>query len=442
MSSKIKDLLRKEGPLSWRDLKTRLNCPKASLTKTLETLIDDGTIVRALKNKSIVYALAPSQIQLRLQKLIKNAVESFSFYPLETVSTSYSTLSYRKYSVATLTADGINSLLQQQFSQELSRITSHYKENEQLRLRKILGKVALKGLNICVRQPDHPSHGDVGKKLKSQLLENPEKRLQITKNLGLFLELGLGKLSPIFTRNKGPLRLLALELQRKITLEFPPETLSFKQLFKSPGFSRREKDFLESFLEKVRQIHFMLILPFGLPDLEKPHVVNTAESYEHFASWMERLKSGTLHIKHANFLFVRGARNVKEFINALRQPGVPWIDGSIRKPRLDRLLSQVNYSPMEVNLKLVVDLREPWDLKFIYKNHPQGKNPKFYEEILSLIDVRRTEAKEKRWLDIPDGKSISKMMMTSKGFLIYRKGQKQPEVVGPMANTDDQGPFS
>jgi predicted heme/steroid binding protein len=145
----------------------------------------------------------------------------------------------------------------------------------------------------------------------------------------------------------------------------------------------------------------------------------------------QELHSARADIEHANFLFTKGASHLKQFISALKERDVRG------KLKLNRLFLEANISPVEVNSKLVIDLREPWDLKFLYKNHPQGEDPEFYEEILSLIDIQRSEAQKKGWLDISDGERVIKIEFTTKGFLVYKEGQSQPEVIGPITPVDD-----
>ena len=172
-------------------------------------------------------------------------------------------------------------------------------------------------------------------------------------------------------------------------------------------------------------------MPFGFPELEETRLKNAAERFESFTIWLQRLKNGTLDIEHATFLFSEGARNIKRFIAALRDP-------DFRKLKLKRLLSPPRMSPMEVAPHLIVDLREPWDLLFLYKGHPRGEQPEFYSEILSLVRARRNDAIQKGLIMVPVERIIRRILLTSKGFLIYYKGQKKPEIIGPNkhANSD------
>jgi hypothetical protein len=75
-----------------------------------------------------------------------------------------------------------------------------------------------------------------------------------------------------------------------------------------------------------------------------------------------------------------------------------------------------------------MDLREQWDLRFLYKKHPQGKQPELYSEILSLIRKRRKKASNLR---LPENATVSRVVLTRKGFLVYYEGQEQPEIIGP-----------
>jgi len=378
--------------------------------------------MKAVNAKSeTVYVLAPSQIQMQLRKLITRVLQPLSLYPLPAVATSYSTLSYGDYPTDALVANEANLILQHQFSHEINKILDRYRDSQQRQLKKLFGKVALKGLILYL----HDRHPIVRRPIEGQLKAHPEKTPQVIHyNLDLLLEYGLRKFAPSFTQKKSHLRLLILELKKILPPECFPSTPAIMERAESTKFSRMDKKLLASFLDQISQIKFMLIVPFGFPELQETRLEHAAERFESFVLWKQKLKDGTLDIEHATFLFDQGAHNIKRFIAALRDP-------DFRKLKLKRLLAPSPTSPMEVDLHLKVDLREAWDLLFLYKGHRQGKQPEFYSEILSLVRARRNDALKKGLLKIPDKRIVRKILLTSKGFLVYYKGQKQPEITGP-----------
>lgn len=94
------------------------------------------------------------------------------------------------------------------------------------------------------------------------------------------------------------------------------------------------------------------------------------------------------------------------------------------------MLFSSSTSPIEEEPHLLVDLREPWDLLFLYERYARGEQPEFYSEILLLVEKRRDEAKLKGELTIPTKGKATRTMM-QRGFLIYYEGREQPDFVGP-----------
>jgi hypothetical protein len=158
---------------------------------------------------------------------------------------------------------------------------------------------------------------------------------------------------------------------------------------------------------------------------------------------LRQVLARALDLKHASFLLNCGTPNLKKFVNVLRDQS---FNGS-KSPASQRNL-EVSHLPsrlskkskrrlsesegMERNFRLIVDTREPWDLMFLYYNHPRGKDPSFYSEILSLVQKQRSETQLKETLSIPrDDEVVSKRALTRKGFLTYHNGREQPEIEGP-----------
>jgi DNA-binding MarR family transcriptional regulator len=145
--SRMLELLGKNGGLTWSDLRKELGIPKSSLSRNLQKAINEGTIELGVnaENKP-VYVLSRSEVQKRLRKSIALVLESVSLYPLETVATSYGTLSGEDHIVEASIMNTVNFILQKQHGHKISEILRQYRDTERLQLFKIFANVTLDGL--------------------------------------------------------------------------------------------------------------------------------------------------------------------------------------------------------------------------------------------------------------------------------------------------------
>jgi len=423
---RLLELLREKGSLTRSAIRSELGCPESSLTETLTRALEEGKIETEVKARfkqgkiktkaknQLVYRLSQSQAQTDLKNLITNALEPLSLHPLPTVSTSYTTFSHGWHTIDALLLEDINLILHDQFSCSMRQVWGRFVD-QSVRLKELFVKVALHGLAICLESSD----SSVRRPIEHKIEAHPEKLRQIVHdNLDLLLTQSLRNLAPSFAQKKAHLQLLAFELQRILPLESFPATFTQKDRELS-RFSSSNLKMLMDFLGKVSEVKFMVMLPFGFPELDEIRLQIETEILESFNLWMRKLKEGTLDLEHSSFLFIQGARNLKRFIVALKNPDFK---------KLKRVLKPRPAPPMEVDLHLVMDLREQWDLRFLHEKHAQGKQPELYSEILSLIRKRRKEASNLR---LPENATVNRVVLTRKGFLVYYEGQEQPEIIGP-----------
>lgn len=444
---KIEELLRTEGPLPPVAIMARLGITKGRLSQIHKQQTGKRIIDILNAQGKLAYALLPSSSNAGLKQSIVNALKILSLYPLETIATSYTTLSEGDYIADLSAAAGVNFVLQQQFSRKVTMILSRYNEEEQLRLLRAFGNVALNGLKYCL------THNVAGmdSRVEKQISGHPEKTFPIIqKDLELFLEYGLKDFVPSFVQQRSHLRLLASALGRILPENSFSALPVAGQTHEPVTLMDRDNELLRGFIDQLGQIKFMLVVALGFPELDgslqsaiETSPINAEETLQSFDLWMQRLKEGTLDSEHAAFLFDYGARNLKKFINELKDPILNKLtDPASKKTQLRRLHLPSDFSSLrhelspleeiEKNLRFTIDLREPWDLLFLYDKHSRGKRPEFYSEILSLVQKRRNEAKLKGFLPIPGKeKTVRKLGMTRRGLLVYYEGQEQPEIIGP-----------
>lgn len=434
---KIIELLRVE-PRTRDDLLRILRCPKGRLSQILKEQTERDVIRRVVNPKNeIVYALSASGAQGQLKESICAALKSLPLYSLETIATSYATLPEDDYAPDISVYIGVNFILQHQFSLEMAKILSQYKQEDQLRLLRALGSAVLNGLNYCLKN----NVAGLEKKLRNQIANHPDRIFQIIrKDLPLLLEYGLKDLVLSFVQKKSHLRLLAAELG-KLLAEGNFLTMgSSDQANKSVKFLRQNDELLRDFLGKLGKTKFMLVVQFGETELEENCRTNPEKSLRSFDLWMQRLQDG-IPTEHAWFLFEHGARNLKGFIKALRKAlrnpkFVESKDDISKKAALKDLYlpksifraekQENDMLELEEDLRFAVDLWENWDLQFLYDKHPRGKQPEFYSEILSLVQKRRNQALPK------NERKVTEIRMTRRGLLIYREGQNEPEIISPI----------
>jgi hypothetical protein len=425
---------KKEG-LTWGVLMEKLGCGRSTLSRNINKAISEGGVIEVNLEGKTVYVLSSSQVQELLRQKIAQALDSVSLYPLGTVATSYGTLYGEEYTVEASIMEAVNFILQQQQGRKIWKIFSDYREKERLQLLKVFAAVVLEGLHYCLREGIVSTES----KFENQLRVNPKTIFQIiSRNFDLFLECGLSKVAPSFDK-KSHLRILVLELKKTLLEEYFPAK-NLERHMAGMEFSSQDQRLLSDFLDKFGETRFMLVVPFGFPKLEESGLESAAENFQRFNLWMQRLKEGPFDLKHASFLFVDGTRNLKRIIKVLKSKS------DFRKPTdinlamkgLRRLLAPSHLSPTKAELRLAVDLREPWDLLFLYERHPRGKQPNFYSEIYSLVKNRRDEAIRRKLLTIPTKEeNIRKIVMTRTGFMVYYKGQDRPELLGPHDHTKE-----
>jgi hypothetical protein len=425
------ELLEKMGPLTREALLKGSGCPEGSLSRNLSSFMAKGTIVKAVTvENETVYVLAASQIQIRLRKSVLDAMQSLSLYPIETLATSYGTFSDEDYLTGISAIQGINLVQQCQYGHEVTKILNCYEDSKQLRLQTLFAKVILGGAAYCLQH----RVSSMRRAIENQLKARPQRKLQIIRNnLEFFLEQGLRDVAPDFAQNKVHLRLLSLYLQSALPEESLRAARTTSQRSEPIRFSQEDKNLLHDFLSQLSRIRFMFVVPFGFSELEDAGLVSVADKMQCFESWMQRLKEGTLDTEHASFLFNSGTVNLKRFAKVLWDQDLRRLrDSNSKRRQLKHLLFSSSPFPIEEEPHLLIDLREPWDLLFLYERHAQGERPEFYSEIFSLVEKRRNEAKLKGFLQIPSKeKTVSKRIMTRNGFLIYYEGQEQPEIIGP-----------
>ena len=437
-------LLEEEGELTWDALLHKLHCGKSALWRSLEMGKRDHLVVRRINAQDeIVFALSPSWTQQKLKTSIGDALKPLSLYPLETVATSYTSGLEGDCTDDASILQGISFILQKQYSLEMAKILGRYGGEETSRLIRGFAEATLNGLNYCL------THKVVGFKnrIRDLVMDHPDVTPRIIqKELALFLEYGLRDLVPSsFSRHryaKSQFRLLAYELEKRIPKEYFSRRHIVGRTEKSIVLSCRNAELLRGFLDELGRIKFIFVVPFGFPEFEScPETVGDA--LQSFDRWMQQLREGALDLGHAPFLLNYGTANLKKFVNVLqdrsfkgskspasqRNLEVSHLPSRLSKKSKRRLSESVG---MERNFRFVVDTREPWDIMFLYYNHPRGKDTSLYTEILSLVQKRRSETPLKGYLPVPrDDEAVSKRALTRKGFLTYHNGREQLEIVGP-----------
>lgn len=446
-------LLEEEGELTWDALLHKLHCGKSALWRSLEMGKRDHLVVRRINAQDeIVFTLSPSWTQQKLKASIDDALKPLSLYPLETVATSYTSGLEGDCIYDASILLGINFILQKQYSQEMAKILSRYNGEETLQLIRGFAEATLSGLNYCL------NHKIVGFKsrMRDLVKDHPDATLRIIqKDLALFLEYGLKDLVPSsFSRHryaKSQFRLLAYELEKRTPKEYFSRRHVVGQNQESIVLSCRNAELIRGFLDELGRIKFIFVVPFGFPELES-FLENAGDALQSFDRWMQQLRERTLDLEHAPFLLNYGTANLEKFVNVLRDRSFKGSKSPASQRNLEvshlpsRLLKKSKRrlsesEGMERNFRFAVDTQEPWDLMFLYYNHPRGKDPGFYSEILSLVQKRRSETPLKGCLPVPrDDELVSKRALTRKGFLTYHNGREQPEIVGPNDDKKESQP--
>jgi hypothetical protein len=408
----------------------------------LSEILKDKTEQKIMKKEidaqnRTVYALSGSGAQDKLKRSICAALGSLPLYSLETIATSYVTLPEDQYAEDVYVHMGINFVLQHQFSLEMAKIVSHYNKEDQLSLLSSLGFAALNGLDYCLKK----NVAGLEKKLGNQIATHPDRVFQlIRKDLFLLLEYGLKDLVPSFVKKESHLRLLAAELGNLFAERGLLEVDHSGQAKRSITL-RHDDVLLRDFLGKLANTEFMLLIQFGKTELEENWRTNQEKSLRSFDLWMQRLQDG-MPTEHPWFLFEYGTRNLKKFIKVLRRAMLDskFVESKdyVKNAALRRLYLPKNslkakehengMLELEEALRFAVDLWGNWDLQFLFEKHPRGKQPEFYSEILSLVQKSRNR---QGFQILPKNEKITEIRMTSRGLLIYREGQNEPDIIAP-----------
>jgi hypothetical protein len=145
------------------------------------------------------------------------------------------------------------------------------------------------------------------------------------------------------------------------------------------------KKLLESFLTMVRDIQFTFFISVGSKKIDQ---INWFAM--DFERWISRLKAGELDRREQ--IFSEGLRNLERFRRKTFRA-----HGRMGLSKKD-IFQQWELVPKAERKRYVIDESQIWDIPYLYKNHPRGKDPAFYDEISRMIrnrDIDRAAERQK-----------------------------------------------